>query len=207
MRLSSCRIGVVVHDKKPLPFNMMFHSLADLVRSLIWYQAKVDGPFRLRADDVCRLHTHVAGLNTMDVQRGLQDLLRERRPVTLRYRDCQFLLKLLIDRGGLGERPLLDCSQRPYVVIESGNQDLSLYIAHAVDQVSQQNNRIGCPVAIVPTVKGSGRTIARDLQVGFTSRSEEDLHAPRLMDRPITQQPKVSIESIGEMPQDFRKVD
>ncbi len=153
-------------------------------------------------DGVLRFALDVTRLKTTDIQRREGNGFCQRVTAAFRPGQAEFLLELRVNVRHLRERLLFLNVQRTNIVVIMGNRDLRICGAHARQQIDQQCGRVRRPVAIVAVVQHARRTINRHFKVGNAAGAEVNLHAPRLVDGAVAQQPYVAFQQLRVLEHD-----
>src|SRR5215471_6541637 len=190
------RIRRLPDYEETLLSNMVVDQPPNALEGLIRHKPEVDGRRGLAADYIGRLSADMPSLNSPHVQGRLQDLLGEGRSASFCPCQPQFLLQVLINVRHLRQGSPFLSSEWPYIVVEPRNQDPAVGVAHGVEQMGEQNDRIRGPVPIMPAVKPAIGTIDRHFQVGRSASTKEDLHPMALVDRAITKNPYICVQPV-----------
>ena len=131
------------------------------------------------------------------VERGQHDPFGQQRVVRLGGAQPQLGPQRVVHVGHCAQRDAVGRGKRAHVVVESGNEDLSVHVAQRGNEVRQHRGRIRRPVAVVAAVQRTRRAVRRDHDIRHAAHAEHHLLAPALVHRSVGEHPAIAREQCG----------
>ena len=175
-----------VHEVVSQGAQVRLDERADTGRRLVGHEAEVDRRGRRGGHAVGAGSTR----EPRDVERRSQDRESERQRA-FRSAHAQLGAQPLVGRGDRQHRRAVLRRDRPNGFIEAGDGDPAIIGPHRREHSREFRRRIRRPVAVVPAVEGSGRTVHRHAEPHHAADAVHELQHARLVARPVGEDPEV----------------
>src|SRR5215510_3804997 len=148
-----------------------------------------------RRDHVARCRADRRTQKTANVERRQVQQLDQPLTGPFGPSDSQLAPQRRVVVGGRGRRAFFSLGQGLDAVVKAFDQHAPVIILHRGEQLRQHHRGIGRPIAVMSAVKLAARAVDGDLHPRHAARAEIDLLPPRLVDRPVADQPRVGFQN------------
>src|SRR5262249_39032299 len=110
--------------------------------------------------------------------------------------EAKLLAERIIVNRCFSDRLFLQRTERSNTIIEMRDENIPILVLHPGKKLSQHHRRVRRPIAVMPAVQSPDGTEYCDLEMSVSACSEDHTLLAALVDRPVTDQPHVTLDKI-----------
>jgi len=139
----------------------------------------------------------LTGGDAVDVEGRFVEEFEEMFACTVGVAEDEFVAEKVVVDGGFGKGFLFDGAEGDDAVVEVRDEDVTVGVFHAREELYEHECGVRGPIAVVAAVKGVVGTVDGDLEVGIAACAEDESLVARLIDGTIADEPDVAVDEVA----------